>query len=86
MPDGIWQPIETAPKDGTWIIVTTPHAEDEDPLESNEPDCCIVRWAADIHGDGWAWETAWADQALNTTLPTHWMPLPPPPHTKEGEG
>lgn len=59
-----WQPIETAPKDGTTIwcldaIYGKPwHYE------------CIWNAIEWYHGFGTAWPDA---------KPTHWMPLPPPP-------
>lgn len=69
-----WQPIETAPKDGSEIFVwgtveDSPYARPHIGSEGLER----VAWA----GDGW-WITspqcdAWVPE------PSHWMPLPPPP-------
>jgi hypothetical protein len=74
-----WQPIETAPKDGTlvdvWVIGY-----------SNEPKRFTDAWFSEGH---W-WYAEWAPDCevhaldLNDehTLPsevTHWMPLPEPP-------
>jgi hypothetical protein len=58
-----WQPIETAPKDGTLIDLWTPAGRLTD-----------YGWGLDgaecwTHPDGYV-----AD-----AQPTHWMPLPPPP-------
>jgi len=81
-----WQPIETAPKDGTPIIlfggrVTAGHWEAE-------------RWpvSAEYHGStgeylgqfetGECIEAWWysEDGGFDSeSQPTHWMPLPPPP-------
>lgn len=64
-----WQPIETAPKDGTHILLYS----DQDVLEGYwcdgrkrfiETGYCFV-------GCGCC--------ADSLTPPTHWMPLPPPP-------
>jgi hypothetical protein len=80
----MWQPIETAPKDGTRILVTNAKGDIdvgsycEDWVTHTE----FVRKAKD--GDVYKtvrenigyWETNYA------YCPTHWMPLPPPP---EGE-
>ena len=58
-----WQPIETAPKDGTDVVVYL--ANNRPPIvagyfkETNE-------WLA-------------YDEPMNTVFPTHWMPLPPAP-------
>jgi hypothetical protein len=61
-----WQPIETAPKDGTLVLL----AYDTGPG--------VLQWGmslARIRGDHWATD-------INSQLhfvPTHWMPLPEPP-------
>lgn len=77
-----WMPIETAPKDGTDIIVMYVHistqvvhaafwigGEDEDWIEDSRD----IGWLSYEHSevsriklDGWM-------------EPTHWMPLPEPP-------
>jgi hypothetical protein len=68
---GEWQPIETAPKDGTPVLIHVPtgqrpvyEAEWHRPWESAPEDKC---W----------WQTR-----SGMVLPehaTHWMPLPEPP-------
>ena len=72
-----WRPIETAPKDGTHILLYYP-----------ERDCCIGGSYVEItDGD---WETGykrWMEWQVDDELyvgdegysPTHWMPLPTPP-------
>ncbi len=71
-----WQPIETAPKDGTFILA----------ICSPEAWCpVIVRWNNNVVNDfGTVLEEGWGDEfktyhidGLN--MPTHWMPLPQPP-------
>lgn len=64
-----WQPIETAPKDGTDFLMC--HAETGDMMvvfydepSAEAPDHCWHRM------DGLAY---------HRDLPTHWMPLPEPP-------
>lgn len=58
-----WRPIETAPKDGTDVVVYL--ANNRPPIvagyfkETNE-------WLA-------------YDEPMNPVFPTHWMPLPPAP-------
>lgn len=59
-----WQPIETAPKDGT------------EPLVSHGEFASVVWW--DEIGSGWI-VAALADQSIYAPNPTHWMPLPAPP-------
>ncbi len=68
-----WQPIETAPRDGTRILATdgvevsTTHWED-----------CWACHAEIAHGPGddGGWTIYDHHEEWN---PTHWMPLPPPP-------
>lgn len=69
---GAWQPIETAPKDGTWVLAvgkngagrwTTPQT---------------VRWTG-------LWESPVHDARVEVYhQPTHWMPLPPAPAPQQG--
>lgn len=62
-----WQPIDSAPKDGTFILLFTPSGIVECRYEDSwEPQGCYSTY--DGHGC----------VALNDT-PTHWMPLPTPP-------
>ena len=63
-----WQPIETAPKDGTlilgwWTIAGSAYAPH------------VVRFVADApEGPNW-----FDDYGAPFSEPTHWMPLPPAP-------
>ena len=59
-----WQPIETAPKDGTQILVYEPE-------EKYTPIYVVVY-------DNGKWIEASGEQYANWK-PTHWMPLPLPP-------
>lgn len=71
-----WQPIETAPKDGTGIIVIDMSAEKPEPGYANWIFDC---WSA-VDGE---FEGAEGDEALFHAMvwvsPTHWTPLPQPP-------
>lgn len=68
-----WQTMESAPKDGTQVLLYSP---DADPLHAR----FIGEYDADFPGpdrDG-----AWIDPLSCDSLdawPTHWMPLPAPP-------
>ena len=68
-----WQPIETAPKDGTSILVCIARL-----LDSHK----VVFWneeaVADEHGL-FSWEIEDTDTAYHENAFTHWMPLPDPP-------
>ena len=70
-----WQPIETAPKDGTWILVFEP--------SRYPPHHHVVQWGPPEWGD---WPDTWVTMALGPNPDTydaedatHWMPLPEPP-------
>ena len=62
-----WQPIETAPMDGTRVLVTAGF---------------MVFDAYFRRGDWWLYECGddWYSVTIN---PTNWMPLPEPPTTEE---
>ena len=73
---GMWQPIETAPKDGARILVT------------NDAGGVWVAYYKPLYGSGFKPDNPWFSVMLNhdhfpttrgTSLPTHWMPLPAPP-------
>ena len=66
-----WQPISTAPKDGTYVLVATGSGDWGDESESNphiaqyDPGAVTGDWRIQLDG-----------QHID---PTHWMPLPAPP-------
>ena len=64
-----WRPIETAPKDGTWILTFDPEEPDKWSKYG------IYKWSTFFK--------EWVDQRDVTCADfTHWMPLPPPPETE----
>jgi hypothetical protein len=68
-PAPAWQPIETAPRDGTRVLCFAPAVKGEYPNP---------KWRVDVwRGVGW-WEMR-PDQPY-----THWQPLPPPPVDDHG--
>jgi hypothetical protein len=64
-----WQPIETAPKDGTLVL-----------LFIEDFHYVTVAWFCIATGL-WPSNDAFNDdrEPCNVGLPTHWMPLPAPP-------
>jgi len=83
-----WQPIETAPKDGTWFLAA----------EKYEEKPVTIRWSTNrtsrigmpinpgfvgdtsnvtVHGD------AYMDCDIDEQWLTHWRPLPAPPEAKQ---
>jgi hypothetical protein len=68
-----WQPIATAPKDGSMVLLYPSGCWTED------EDCGEVGfWDTDFNEWGRA-----GDVAEDYDGPTHWMPLPAPPSTEE---
>ena len=61
-----WQPIETAPKDETQILLWFPEME--------------ARHTG--YWDGEQWRIDYAEGDHSDWVVTHWMPLPPPPEVK----
>lgn len=75
-----WQPIETAPRDGEKILVST-----------DSGSINVVRWSDEAEFEQcstapgwqiWACEDCWYSVALEFSEATHWMPLPPPPSSR----
>lgn len=65
-----WQPIESAPKDGSRVIIYDPDIPSEKGI--------VTEALFD------SWRETWTD-TVETYLrynPTHWMPLPEPPQCK----
>ena len=77
-----WLPIESAPKDGTWVLLCGGKTTEE--LDSfgdiyqediNRP--VVAKWLA--YESGWVicyWDIGWRDGYNN---PSHWAILPRPP-------
>jgi hypothetical protein len=75
-----WKPIETAPKDGTWILVYGEGTEDEGEKRS----VAVAQYTNYLNCEttDWHWQFAWYDGGYYGKFenPTHWMPLPEPPN------
>ncbi|WP_182421994.1 DUF551 domain-containing protein [Aureimonas sp. ME7] len=73
-----WRPIETAPRDGTNVIVAVP-TKDRDDFIVGEAYCNEERggwwWANLSDGDYYASPII----EMHYHLPSHWRPLPAPP-------
>jgi hypothetical protein len=76
-----WEPIETAPKDGSRILVFDEMAAD------NESPVVMVAWLNDAERHNrkrfaWCVPGSWQDEQgghCTADRPTHWRPLPAPP-------
>lgn len=67
-----WLPIETAPRDGTVVIV-------------GKASGYRIAWASSAYwfdrgSDERGRYAGWTDGFDTLAAPTHWMPMPPPPH------
>jgi hypothetical protein len=76
---GLWKPIDTAPQDGTWILMWDSQRElavsgcwHTEPAMNNPESG---------YEPGWSWWSADDDVLIwdGDKEPTHWMPLPNPP-------
>ena len=77
--NGGWMPIETAPKDGTWIIVRTGQIQDGRWAPFSDR-CFVVRHLGTTErlGIDIGW-TLFPGMVCGTEWLTHWQPLPSPP-------
>lgn len=68
-----WQPIETAPKDGT-LVIGIWFDEYAEPAPRWVFHCCrYVEWSTDF----WRWQDDYTDGV--SISPTHWVLAPEPP-------
>jgi hypothetical protein len=67
MPFPEWQPIATAPKDGTRVLLWW--------AKDARSRIRILRWDSDLYNP----EGRWTDGEYDYDMPSHWMPLPDPP-------
>jgi hypothetical protein len=79
-----WQPIETAPKDGTVVYLCRGKRVTAGNWES------VISTSAEYHsngtylgqyedGDSWEGWISWDGGFTEEEPPTHWMPIPKPP-------
>jgi hypothetical protein len=74
-----WQPIKTAPKDGTLILIYDPTVR---PYWPHSLSVDVVCWD-DVWEGGNTWRSSgYTDYANTYPAATHWMPLPEPEATK----
>lgn len=79
---GGWQPIETAPRDGTAVLVIRAiwpglpvgHAQ-----ECNGHNTYVAQWWGDKYGGRWVCYMDLIQDPDCPIDPTHWMPLPASP-------
>lgn len=76
-----WQPIETAPKDGTAVLVCSAIDENGERLSPEDfmAFCQVAAWLSKPFSETW---TIYSNLAYDPDVhftPTHWMPLPEMP-------
>jgi len=81
-----WQPIDTAPKDGTWVILCGGTADDESAATAADLKRPVVaQWSTWRNGQTWQgrWQFCWFEGGYDGKYsdPTHWQPLPAPPNS-----
>lgn len=72
----MWQPIETAPKDGTLVLICERGGRRQ-----------VAKWCEGDWGAPpcwWVQLTGRGPESYPTLDVTHWMPLPPPPTDNTG--
>jgi hypothetical protein len=89
-----WQPIETAPRDGTAFQAKIPgHGSDnvigwfDDLMNSDGRPCGGWAFMSEQEPpDSWTDGICWAvnEDGEKSVEPTHWMPLSTPPNPQEG--
>jgi len=67
-----WQPIETAPKDGTPILIWQPDKAARFASDFDDLRYAIGYWRTDGR-------ESWGNRNSSEVCPTHWQPLPLPP-------
>jgi hypothetical protein len=78
-PSSPWQPIETAPKDGSWVLGWIVHPGDDfcpEPFARAAMMCWTERERVPFEPDRWK-EAHWHQQWIGE--PTYWLPIPAAP-------
>jgi hypothetical protein len=88
--DPTWRPIETAPRDGTWVLLAGGECESNEESD-NRGRVVTAQWTTEYRSnagdrpiaDFGRWEFAYYDSGVYGEYenPTHWQPLPSSPIT-----
>lgn len=91
MKGSAWQPIETAPKDGSAVLGfglhSGPQPDAQRGVKAGDYWWAIMLWDVWRNPDagGWGEKSLWVfakDGKPTWSHPSHWMPLPDPPESK----
>lgn len=82
-----WQPIETAPRDGTALLLYDEGIGTRRRFAAQGTDCAVGSWGSTLDsGPGWLSDLGepvepYGSPEIDYTFlyPSHWMPLPAPP-------
>lgn len=78
-----WRPIETAPKAGETILLFFP--ETDTVIDGHWGH--TVMMPEEDNPEHWEWDTLlhWSGMRDEMGEPSHWMPLPTPPHKESAD-
>lgn len=76
-----WQPIETAPRDGSRILVKNRDDgyDEQTGYRTYSNDIGVAEWSKSGCCDDYGWISSFCCDFVTRFEPTHWMPLPEPP-------
>lgn len=74
-----WMPMETAPKDGTRILVSFGNMGVREVAWLEPENASFEIWCVDDNKHGPFALRGWSDHDGSLNAPTHWQPLPTPP-------
>ena len=75
-----WSPIDTAPEDGTWVMLTGGEADQDHWYGSPSPPQVVGKWIECGYESGFYFADYDGDFRIKYVGPTHWMTLPEAPH------
>jgi hypothetical protein len=84
MSGGTWQPIETAPRDGTPVLLTDDETS-EHPWAIRVGHPVVAEWGCgpvpgrNEYAPTWVFYRSRNGAVISVPWATHWMPLPGPP-------
>jgi len=78
-----WQPIETAPKDGTDVLLFGMCEWCDYGSRKDKPRTIVGYYREDDGLCGSNWFSSTHNPYEDTVHATHWMPLPEPPHSAD---
>ncbi len=83
-----WQPIDTAPQDGTEVLLFGTWAGEIHGPDRKVPPAIYIgayEGGGDYSDDGYLWSVVGGDMYAAWCKPSHWMPMPAPPTAPQAE-